>query len=503
MTTTTTTTIASQTQAATSSDAQLVIASRHGDRGAFGQIVRRYQAMVSGVIYSWCGDLHRSEDLAQDAFISAWKSLSGLREPARLGAWLCQIARRRVTDDHRGIARERLRLERIIPAETAPRAEEPVADMISAEERELLWRTLSQVAEPYRETMILYYRQGRSTADVAGVMEVSEEVIRQRLVRGRQMLKDQVTEVVERGLAKSAPGPQFARSVMTMLPGLGGKALATSMAGKAVAGGAKGIVGLFSTFAMWVGPVMGLVGGIQGSWKSVRQARPGAERRMVLRGVVMLWTLVIVGTTAIASLGPLMYRYHFSGTTFIVVLSLAWASYGAALVALMRAWRRRQEAMRLADGTSAQPSLLSSSLSQTHQSRKSMVVIAVLAGMTWMIGLAVNAHDSRGAWVVAGAMAAMIAGGYLYLGRRPAASPRALMLTLAALTGAVMIVVLNWRMYEWFAAIADEPADRLRQHLPRWAVNVFAGVIVAVMMGITAVSSSESKLSARQSAPAD
>src|SRR6478672_4156568 len=87
-------------------DAELVAASREGDRNAFGQIVRRYQGMVSGLIYAACGDLHRSEDLAQETFLSAWKSLSGLREPERLGAWLCQIARHRVTDDRRGVKRE-------------------------------------------------------------------------------------------------------------------------------------------------------------------------------------------------------------------------------------------------------------------------------------------------------------------------------------------------------------------------------------------------------------
>jgi RNA polymerase sigma factor (sigma-70 family) len=501
MTTTTAATIASQTQAATSSDAQLVIASRHGDRGAFGQIVRRYQAMVSGVIYSWCGDLHRSEDLAQDAFISAWKSLSGLREPARLGAWLCQIARRRVTDDHRGIARERLRLERIIPPQAASSAEEPVADMISAEERELLWRTLSQVAEPYRETMILYYRQGRSTADVAAVMEVSEDLVRQRLARGRQMLKDQVTDVVERGLARSAPGPQFASAVMTMLPGLGSKTLAASVAGKAAAGGAKGIAGLFSACAMWVGPVMGLVGGIHGSWTSVRQASAGAERRIVLRGVIMLWTLVIVGTAAIASLGPIMHQYHFSGTTFIVVLSLAWAVYGAAVVALVSVYRRRQLAIRLAAGISAQPACPAASVTQTRKSGKLMVVVAVVAAMTWMLGLAVNAGDSRGAWIVASAMAVMIVGGHAYVARRPATSPRALMLTFAALTGAVTIVMLNWRMYEWFAALAEVPTDTLHQRLPRWTVNLLICVLIAVVMGMTAASTSHSKSSAVDPAP--
>src|SRR4051794_26648324 len=89
-------------------DADLVAASREGDREAFAQIVRRYQGMVSGLIYAACGDLHRSEDLAQETFLSAWKSLSGLRQPAKLPAWLCQIARHRTQDQQRRTVTEKV-----------------------------------------------------------------------------------------------------------------------------------------------------------------------------------------------------------------------------------------------------------------------------------------------------------------------------------------------------------------------------------------------------------
>src|SRR3954469_1747549 len=93
-------------------DGDLVQASRQGDREAFGRIVRRYQGLISGLIYSACGDLNASEDIAQETFLAAWKSLSGLREPHKLPAWLCQIARHRLLDQHRQNAHENARLAR-------------------------------------------------------------------------------------------------------------------------------------------------------------------------------------------------------------------------------------------------------------------------------------------------------------------------------------------------------------------------------------------------------
>src|SRR5215212_6550280 len=165
-------------------DSELVVASRKGNRDAFGQIVRRYQALISGLIYSSCGDLSASEDIAQETFLAAWKSLSGLREPQKLASWLCQIARHRLLDQHRENARDNARLARAITGYEPANSPRPDEQATTAEERDVLWRSLSQIPEPYRETLVLYYRQNQSAPEVAAALEVSEETIRQRLARG-------------------------------------------------------------------------------------------------------------------------------------------------------------------------------------------------------------------------------------------------------------------------------------------------------------------------------
>src|SRR5947208_2913457 len=76
-------------------DTDLVTASRAGDRDAFGEIVSRYQSLVCSVAYSATGGLAQSEDLAQETFVAAWKSLGHLNDPSRLRSWLCGIARNR------------------------------------------------------------------------------------------------------------------------------------------------------------------------------------------------------------------------------------------------------------------------------------------------------------------------------------------------------------------------------------------------------------------------
>ncbi len=74
-------------------DAQLVELSLRGDTQAFGSIVECHQSLVRGLAYSACGNVHVSEGLAQETFITAWQQLLTLREKTHLRGWLCGIAR--------------------------------------------------------------------------------------------------------------------------------------------------------------------------------------------------------------------------------------------------------------------------------------------------------------------------------------------------------------------------------------------------------------------------
>src|SRR5215467_5409444 len=74
-------------------DAELVSRSLAGDRDSFNQIVVRYQTLICSLAYNGLGNLGQSEDVAQETFLTAWKQLQQLREPAKLRGWLCGIVR--------------------------------------------------------------------------------------------------------------------------------------------------------------------------------------------------------------------------------------------------------------------------------------------------------------------------------------------------------------------------------------------------------------------------
>lgn len=151
-------------------DRRLVELHLGGDWRAFRQIVERYQAMICGLAVSAHGDIARSEDLGQEVFIVAWKQLPELREPGKLRAWLCGIARNLI---HGSIRRQQrvptARAEMLSP-ETPADGGSPQDHAISAEESAMMWRTLEAMPENYREPMVLFYREHRSVPAVAATL---------------------------------------------------------------------------------------------------------------------------------------------------------------------------------------------------------------------------------------------------------------------------------------------------------------------------------------------
>lgn len=97
---------------------------RRGDHAAFAQLVRQFQDAVAGVALARLGPGPDVEDVAQEAFIAAYRQLEDFRDPARFGAWVCGIARnlslRWLRDRRRNVA---------LPADLAAPASSELPDL--------------------------------------------------------------------------------------------------------------------------------------------------------------------------------------------------------------------------------------------------------------------------------------------------------------------------------------------------------------------------------------
>ncbi len=199
------------------SDAELVQACRRGDKRAFVEIVARHQAMVCGVALGILGDFAASEDAGQEAFLTAWRKLHELREPERLRAWLAQIARNAALGQLRRTRGHDAWEECLAVADEAPTPAEAAA---SKEEAGLVRESLAKLPETYRLPLVLYYREGQSVRAVAEALDLSEDAVKQRLARGREMLRERMSSLVETVLTRTGPTAVFTMAIAVAIGAL-------------------------------------------------------------------------------------------------------------------------------------------------------------------------------------------------------------------------------------------------------------------------------------------
>jgi RNA polymerase sigma factor (sigma-70 family) len=278
------------------SDAELTAQAIAGHRDAFTQIVMRYQSLVCSLAYSATGSLSRSEDLAQETFIAAWKRLQTLREPEKLRSWLCSIARNIIAGAVRNRKQEpSYSSESIDDTAGLPSSEPlPLDNAISSEEESILWRSLEHIPHSYREPIILFYREGQSVEAVAQALDLSEDAVKQRLARGRKLLKMEVEAFVETALRQSSPGKKFTSAVLAGLPLLSLQTGASTIGVATSKGSAAAKSGsLLSSFAGALTPILGALGGFLSMIGTVKSARSQQEKRLwIITNVVFLCVFI-------------------------------------------------------------------------------------------------------------------------------------------------------------------------------------------------------------------
>jgi RNA polymerase sigma factor (sigma-70 family) len=181
-------------------DTELVARSRRRDAEAFGALVERHQRLVVGAALARCGDPALAEDIAQEAFVAAWRDLDRLRDGERVGPWVAGIARNLAASAVRTQARRSaVALE---PAWSAPTPEDAA---LAREDRELLERALADVPAAHRDVLVRYYLGGESVAAIAVALGIREDLVKQRLSRGRRALRESVLARVDSALERARP----------------------------------------------------------------------------------------------------------------------------------------------------------------------------------------------------------------------------------------------------------------------------------------------------------
>ena len=177
-------------------DEELVARSRGGDRSAFEQLVRRTARMVYARQYLETRDAHRAEDLAQETYLLAWRSIGQLADASGFRAWLLSIARSVATDAYRRDARKkrysRGKREDFEAASGGLRDPTPPPDEAAAleEKRRRVAGALKALPEEYGLPLTLRFIAGADYDTIGCQLGLSNGSLRGLLSRGMAKLRE-------------------------------------------------------------------------------------------------------------------------------------------------------------------------------------------------------------------------------------------------------------------------------------------------------------------------
>jgi RNA polymerase sigma-70 factor (ECF subfamily) len=157
-----------------------------GDVRAFEGIVRRWQGPLVNMAWRYCRDRARAEELAQEAFIRAWRGLAQWRRESSFSTWLFALAA--------NVFRSELKRFPTVdlPLDEVAEPSRPASQYQSLEQEsrhEALRRAVLALPQRYREPVVLFYFHEMDVAAAAATMRLPEGTVKARLSRARVLLK--------------------------------------------------------------------------------------------------------------------------------------------------------------------------------------------------------------------------------------------------------------------------------------------------------------------------
>ncbi|MDO3381571.1 RNA polymerase sigma factor [Gilvimarinus algae] len=154
------------------------------DQHAFSQLVRRHQSRLRQSLRTLCaGDHALADDIAQEAFIKAYKALAGFKREAQFFTWLYQIARNQLISHYRKKLPEP-------DSELVERSgEDTAAPTDQALTRRDLSRAMTQLSAAQRESLHLTYQLGYSNEEAAQLMQIPVGTVKSHVLRAKAKLK--------------------------------------------------------------------------------------------------------------------------------------------------------------------------------------------------------------------------------------------------------------------------------------------------------------------------
>lgn len=172
---------------------KLVRRAQEGDSSAFGELVEAHQGFAFNVALRAVDNRQDAEDIVQEAFVRAWRSLTSFRIDARFRTWLYRIVINLCYSQLPRLRRDVIRLDApngqsIIP-DRSP-GSDPAASLEDREELGFIQEQIKVLPDQYQILLLLRHREGCSYAEIAEIMDLPLGTVKTGIHRARKKLKE-------------------------------------------------------------------------------------------------------------------------------------------------------------------------------------------------------------------------------------------------------------------------------------------------------------------------
>ena len=187
-------------------DQQLVERAQRGDKQAFDLLVIKYQRRLVRLLSQFIRDSAEVEDIAQETFIKAYKSLSSFRGDSAFYTWLYRIGINAAKNFLVAQKRRASNTSNSFDIEDAENFEEgsqlrelatPESELISKQIAQTVNQALNELPEELRTAITLREIEGLSYEEIASVMNCPTGTIRSRIFRAREVISVKLQSVTE------------------------------------------------------------------------------------------------------------------------------------------------------------------------------------------------------------------------------------------------------------------------------------------------------------------
>src|SRR5262245_42492684 len=196
---------------ADTSDLALVHRVQRGDKGAFDALVLKYQHKVVKLVLRYVRSPAEAEDIAQEAFIKAYRALPQFRGDSAFYTWLYRIAIN--TAKNALVSRDRSPVEYALDLQNSEESyevqgrlkdsETPEALALTEEIRSIVNGAIEALPEDLRTAIVLRELEGLSYEEIASTMDCPVGTVRSRIFRAREAIDRRLREVFEGGLGRA------------------------------------------------------------------------------------------------------------------------------------------------------------------------------------------------------------------------------------------------------------------------------------------------------------